>query len=129
MLVLCCGDRDWKDKRLPFDVLAGLKQEHSELRVIEGGQRGADFLCFCAADLLRLPVRTEKAEWGKFGKAAGPIRNRRMLDMNPDLVIGFHDDIDSSKGTRDCLKEARKRGIEVWLVTHDILYRPYTGVL
>lgn len=57
------------------------------------------------------------AEWEKYGKSAGPIRNRQMLDENPDLVIAFHDDIESSKGTKDCIKEAEKRGIEVQLIS------------
>ena len=38
------------------------------------------------------------------------VRNKKMLDMNPDLVIAFHDDIENSKGTKDCIKEAEKRG-------------------
>jgi hypothetical protein len=40
-----------------------------------------------------------------------------MLDTKPDLVIAFHEDIESSKGTKDCIKEARRRGIAVDVVS------------
>ena len=30
-----------------------------------------------------------KADWKKYGPAAGPIRNQRMLDWGPDLVVAF----------------------------------------
>ena len=53
------------------------------------------------------------AEWHKHGKAAGPIRNTLMLQQKPDLVVAFHDDIDSSKGTANMVKKARKANIEV----------------
>lgn len=119
MLVLVCGDRAWKDKELIWRNLADLKLRYLErLKVIEGGADGADFLAFNACAQLHIPVESIKAEWGKFGKNAGPIRNRKMLDKGPGLVLAFHDDIEDSKGTKDCVTEARKRGIEIWLVTH-----------
>ena len=30
-----------------------------------------------------------KADWDRLGPAAGPIRNSRMLEWKPDLVIAF----------------------------------------
>ena len=129
MLVLICGDREWKDKELICDTLSDIKAKYSVTKVIEGGARGADFYGFSAANTLKIPVETIKAEWGKFKKSAGPIRNRKMLDMQPRLVVAFHDAIETSKGTKDCLKEARRRGIEIWLVTHDKLHAPYLGAL
>ena len=48
------------------------------------------------------------ANWREFGKKAGPIRNRRMLDeFKPDLVIAFPGGV----GTADCVKAAKQRGI------------------
>ena len=57
-----------------------------------------------------------KAHWDKYGRSAGPIRNRYMLDLKPDVVIGFSNDIQNSKGTKDCLGEAKKRGIKTILI-------------
>ena len=52
------------------------------------------------------------ANWGKNGKAAGPIRNREMLTTEkPDLVLVFP----GGRGTRDCELQARKLGLKVEL--------------
>jgi hypothetical protein len=56
-------------------------------------------------------VRAFPADWNRFGPAAGPIRNRLMLDENPDLVIAFHSDLSNSRGTADTVTEARSRKI------------------
>jgi hypothetical protein len=54
-----------------------------------------------------------KADWSKLGLAAGPARNHQMLDQQPDEVWAFHDDMGRSKGTRECVNEAARRGIPV----------------
>ena len=52
-------------------------------------------------------------------RAAGPIRNQRMLvEGKPDLVIAFHDDLESSRGTKDMIKRSLKAGIRVWHYSH-----------
>ena len=59
-------------------------------------------------DVKEYPV--SDMEWKGYGKAAGPIRNRRMLDdFQPDLVLAFP----GNKGTNDCIAAARQRDIEV----------------
>jgi hypothetical protein len=39
-----------------------------------------------------------------------------MLDMSPDLVLAFHNNIKESKGTKDCVSEAARRGILVEII-------------
>ena len=47
------------------------------------------------------------ADWNKYGKAAGVLRNQQMLDEgHPDLVVYFHKDIENSKGTKDMIIRA-----------------------
>lgn len=52
-----------------------------------------------------------EADWKKHGKAAGPIRNRRMLTApgGTDLLIAFP----GGAGTADCVRQARELGIPV----------------
>ena len=58
------------------------------------------------------------ADWELEGKAAGPIRNQRMLDIHqPDLVLAFHRFIANSKGTKDMVDRARKAGVRIKVVT------------
>jgi hypothetical protein len=55
-------------------------------------------------------VRFEcKADWRKYGAAAGPIRNQRMLEGPPDIVVAFA----GGKGTADMVQRARAAGIAV----------------
>lgn len=108
MKVLVCGDRNWTD----FDtVMKRLSILPKDSIIIQGGCRGADRMSLLACNKLGLKCMEVKADWEKHGRSAGPIRNRVMLDMNPELVIAFHDDLMSSKGTRDTVTEAMKRGI------------------
>lgn len=86
--------------------------------VIEGEARGADTMAREAAEQLGIPVLPFPADWTRFGKAAGPIRNRQMLtEGKPTEVIAFHHDISKSRGTRDMVVQARKHGIPTAVYT------------
>ena len=64
-------------------------------------------------ELMGFAVRSYPADWTTYGKAAGPIRNKVMLDQGLDIVIAFHPDIEQSKGTRHMVSIARAKGITV----------------
>jgi hypothetical protein len=117
MRVLICGDRNWKDYKLIKVTLSAIPDVSL---VIEGECRGADVFGKAAALSLGIPVEKYPADWNAHGKAAGPIRNRLMLDAGkPDLVLAFHDDIEHSKGTKDMKNVAESAGIEVRVITHE----------
>ncbi len=116
MRVLVCGDRKWRDGMRIYNVLCSMKADHPDLSIIEGGAEGADTYAYQAADSLRLPCISVHAEWEKYGRKAGPIRNRKMLDLQPDLVLAFHSNLQASRGTKDCVREAERRGIKVTVV-------------
>ena len=112
MKVLVCGDRDWTNRqaiRLWLQVL----KEIGYTDLIEGEARGADRLFREEGEKLGYVIYPYPAEWGKYHRGAGPIRNRQMLDQKPDLVLAFHTDLKNSKGTADTVREARRRGIQV----------------
>jgi hypothetical protein len=113
-LVLICGDRRWTDWVTIWRFIEGLSQSTV---ILEGGCSGADRIANRLAMALARPVITDEAEWGKYGFAAGPIRNRKMLDRGPSLVVAFHNNINKSRGTKNCIEEARRRGIPVWVLT------------
>ena len=114
MRVLVCGDRGWTDTTMIYDVLNFL---HPQV-VIEGHARGADSAAHRWAIESRVTLVCRPAEWSRFGRAAGSLRNRRMLADQPDLVIAFHDRIEFSKGTADMLMLADKANIHYTLLTH-----------
>lgn len=123
MRVLICGSRDWNANLPIMAVLEGLLQPDGTtmLTVIEGGARGADAV---AAEWVRtVPsefVQHEQypADWDVHGKAAGPIRNQRMLDKGkPDQVWAFvTKPLEDSRGTADMVRRARAAGITTYVV-------------
>lgn len=118
--VLVCGDRNWTDRKLIESQLIRLDEVQGIDVVIEGEARGADSIGRdVALEVLKVPVERFPAQWDKFGRAAGPIRNQQMLtEGKPDWVIAFHDDIKHSKGTRDMKNRAERAGIPVEVISH-----------
>jgi hypothetical protein len=114
MKVIISGDREWDNRQVIEDRL---RQLPPNTIIIEGGCRGADLSAREVALDIGLEVVEFPAAWKKYGpKAAGPIRNIKMLKTKPDLVIAFHDDLGKSKGTKHMVLEARKRKIEVEII-------------
>lgn len=120
MRVLICGDRNWTDKGAILHELRLLVEDaEGQVTVIDGMARGADTLGFQCGQELGLQYERYPAQWDKYGRAAGPIRNQQMLDEGqPDLVVAFHDNLDASKGTKDMVTRARKAGVQVVVISH-----------
>jgi hypothetical protein len=108
--VLICGDRRWADEaamkrfvdRLPADAV-----------VIHGAAKGADRMAGRLAQQRGLEVVEFPADWKRYGRAAGPVRNKQMLEVKPDLVAYAHDDLETSKGTKNMVKQAQEAGVAV----------------
>jgi hypothetical protein len=112
MRVLVCGDRNWTNK-LPIIRELGFLSKKIEC-VIEGEALGADSIARDIAEYVGIPVIKFPANWRKFGKAAGPIRNLQMIqEGKPDLVLAFHPDINTSKGTKNMVHLAKMHNIPV----------------
>jgi aspartate aminotransferase-like enzyme len=113
--ILVSGSRYYKNYRKILSFLTRMKQKHSEVIVVEGGARGADTLARKACEKLNIKCKEYNANWEKYGRAAGPIRNQQMLDDNDDIEIVaiFHEELNKSKGTKDMLKRARKANKEI----------------
>lgn len=110
MIVLVCGSRSVTHSALPsmWEELAKLPKGTV---VIHGDARGADRLAAEVAVSLGLEVDAYPAAWQVYGRRAGMIRNRVMLDRKPSIVLAWWDGV--SPGTADTLQEARRRGIPV----------------
>ena len=110
--VLITGYRYHTDVELIHGALKDLLEEHGKnLVIVTGGASGADALAYNFAVSNHLETETYPADWGKYGKSAGPIRNQQMVDTAPDEVLAFpHGE---SRGTRGCIKMAEVAGLKV----------------
>jgi hypothetical protein len=116
--VIICGDRAWSNVDSIRKVVSNLKTIHgNSLFIIEGGAAGADVIAGMICEDLSVHYAVVKALWETRGRGAGPQRNRVMLALEPNEVIGFHENIAASKGTKDMLTIAAKAGVVTWV--HD----------
>jgi len=117
MKIIVCGDRDWKNSKRLAAFLDFLDGKSSVSLIIEGECRGADLMSRAWAESRQIPVDPHPANWTKYHRGAGPIRNRELLKSKPNLVVAFHNDIKKSKGTKDMLKAAMAAGVNCVLVS------------
>lgn len=121
--ILICGGRDYENwpqfrdemEKIAFERFArtGYDPEDNflyDVTVIAGGAKGADDLAYDWAVVNWTKYEEFAADWDKFGDAAGPIRNKQMIDDGkPELVVAFP----GGKGTANMIKQAKEAGIEV----------------
>ena len=110
MRVLICGGRDFTDWEYLEAILTPMSNtwpDHSV--IVHGGAWGVDKLASAWAEFAGFPTEEYPADWEKHGKAAGPIRNKQMLDTGVDVVIAFP----GGKGTAHMVSIAKKEGVKV----------------
>ena len=74
--------------------------------IISGGAKGVDKLAEDFAKANDIPFKEFKANWEKYGKGAGFIRNSLIVEK-ADMVIAFWDG--KSTGTKDSIDKAIKK--------------------
>jgi hypothetical protein len=107
--VLICGGRDYKNRHRVEYTLNTLHKERNFTEVIAGGATGADTLAWAWARATGLRAHVVRADWDRIGKPAGVLRNIKMLELNPELVVAFP----GGRGTAHMVKIARAKGVEV----------------
>lgn len=130
--IIIAGGRDFDDyflvKKTLDEYLIGLRLINPELHyyrdveIVSGRARGADRLGEQYADSLNLRVACFEANWKKYGKLAGPMRNAEMADYASEdgyygVLIAFWDG--ESRGTEHMIKVAERKGLEVKVVRYE----------
>ena len=78
--------------------------------IVSGGASGADALAERYARSRGLAFRAFPADWRRWGKLAGPIRNRQMADYGSAAVVYWDG---RSRGTADMISSASAAGLRV----------------
>ena len=123
MRILVCGDRNWTDVKTIEDYIKTLPRGSV---VIQGMCNGADLIARKRAKIHRLEVIDFNPDWERFGRAAGPIRNRDMLEKGkPDRVVAFHNNLAHGKGTQNMINQAVDAGVPVFTCRSGKALEPY----
>lgn len=110
MRILVCGGRDFGKKFEERIWIINQLDTFTFTHLIQGGASGVDTCARTYAISHDLPYTEYPAQWGKYSKSAGFIRNKQMLDEGkPDLVVAFP----GGRGTKMMIELAQKAGVPV----------------
>lgn len=108
--VVIAGCRNYNNyneaKKFIDCCLSDISKEYN-IVILSGGASGADTIGELYAKEKGLKVERYLADWAKYGKSAGPKRNRQMA-IDCDYVICFWDE--KSSGTKSMINFANKYG-------------------
>ena len=99
MRVIIAGSRDIKTVEPVYRAIKSSGYVITE--IVSGGARGVDTLGELWGEIKNIPVKVFPADWDKYGRAAGPIRNQEMADYC-DAAIFIWDG--KSAGTKNCIE-------------------------
>lgn len=111
MKVAVVGSRNFSDYNL---LKSTLDEYYPKISlIVSGGAKGADSLSELYAKEEGIRTLIFKPDWQKFGRAAGMIRNKDIVN-NADMVVAFWDG--KSRGTKDSIDYGTKLGKVVKVV-------------
>lgn len=107
MKLAIVGSRNFQD----YETMCRFISEKFDLSdieaVVSGGAKGADTLAERFAKDNNLKMIVKPAEWSKYGRAAGPMRNKLIVE-EADAVVAFP--TETSTGTYNAIKLTKKAG-------------------
>lgn len=104
------GSREFKD----MEVMSVHIQSLQPTTIISGGAKGADTLAKKYALAHGLDIIEYKADWKQFGRAAGIVRNKTIVE-NAEHILAFWDG--KSPGTKSSINYAKKLNKPVTVIT------------
>lgn len=118
MIVAVVGSRSFTDQDIAYNVLDTLHEQFRFTGVVSGGARGADLLGKLWSQKNYLLYTEHRPDWERFGKPAGYIRNKLIID-DADVVVAFWNG--KSKGTKHSINIAKKAGKKylVWRIDNE----------
>ncbi len=115
MKLIIAGGRSFNDYALLSQKLDFLLQNQTDIEIVSGGAKGADNLGERYAKERGLACTQFPAQWDKYGKRAGMIRNEHMAQY-ADALVAFWDG--ASVGTQHMIQYAKQQGLNVRVVRY-----------
>lgn len=103
-----------KHRKTIRSILASVDISRPITRLYHGGAMGVDYICGNWAEENNIPVEIIYPDWDRYGRRAGPMRNRTMIDaarldawiVGATRFIAFWDG--KSRGTKSAIEYAKK---------------------
>lgn len=122
--LLICGGRHFSDYETLSDeaekILSDYSVTYADVEIVSGHCEGADQLGERFAKEHGMSLKIFPAEWKKYGRAAGPIRNKKMVEYISECdrcaVLAFVSK--NTKGTNNTLSLAKAKGIRTVKISY-----------
>ncbi len=111
--VIVAGSRTMRDYNLLRRKLDQLLSRQTDVEIVSGTANGADKLGERYAKDREYALKQFPADWEKYGKRAGYLRNAQMADY-ADALVAFWDA--ESKGTMHMIELAKAKGLKIVVV-------------
>lgn len=108
--VAVIGSRNFSEYQIVKQALDKIK--HKVNIIVSGGAKGPDSFGEYWANNNSIQTLIFKPNWTKFGKGAGFIRNRHIIE-NCDVVLAFWDG--KSRGTKMSIDLAKKQSKKIFI--------------
>lgn len=112
MKVIIAGSRSIRSRDVVSDAIE--ESEFDITEVVSGGAIGVDLLGELWAERSSIKAKVFFPDWKGLGKRAGIERNKKMAGY-ADALIAVWDG--KSKGTKNMIEEARRRGLKIFVKT------------
>lgn len=112
MRTIIAGSREVNSPTLAycFVVKAIHQAGWTPTTIISGGARGIDRAGELYANTHSIPLEVFPADWDKYGKSAGYLRNAQMADKAEALIAVWDG---HSQGTANMIELAKEKGLRV----------------
>jgi hypothetical protein len=115
MKIIIAGSRSITD----FTKVAGILDDFWAIgipitEVVCGMAKGVDSIGLWWAKQMGIPVKEFPADWDKYRRTAGPIRNKQMGDYADAAIVIYRPDI--SKGSKNMIETMKKLGKPVYTI-------------
>lgn len=113
--IIVAGSRGFSDYKLLSDSLDSLINSHTNVEIVSGTAKGADQLGERYAISKGFSISRFPADWSRFGKSAGYIRNEEMAKYS-NALVAFWDG--KSSGTKHMIDLANKYELVVEIIKY-----------
>jgi hypothetical protein len=110
MKLIIAGRRNFTNYKQLVQKCDDLLKGKSNIEIVSGTCKGADKLGEQYAKQRGYKLTQFPADWNKYGKVAGPIRNQQMANY-ANTLIAFWDG--KSRGTRNMIQLAKSSNLNI----------------
>jgi hypothetical protein len=110
--VIIAGSRSITDEELVQRCIKFIGLDVTE--EVCGMAKGVDLIGRQWAFEHNIPVKEFPADWDKYGRAAGPIRNKQMGEYADAAIVIYKPDV--SRGSKNMIETMKKLGKPVYII-------------